>query len=95
MLADQCPNVCLDTSSSNTWIRYQPENLDLPGVFRKALDVLGPRRLLFGSDSSWFPRGYVRPILDQQVGILREIGADEETAQLVLGGNLRRILGVE
>jgi predicted TIM-barrel fold metal-dependent hydrolase len=95
MLAHQCPNVCLDTSGSNTWVRCLAENVDLLDVFRKALDVLGPRRLLFGSDSSWFPRGYVREALDQQIGILREIGAEQETAQLVLGGNLRRILGVK
>src|SRR6202042_1719769 len=55
MVADLCPNVYLDTSSSNGWMRYQAEDLDLARVFRKALDVLGPKRLLFGSDSSWFP----------------------------------------
>ena len=44
MVADQCPNVYLDTSSSNSRIRYQTDNLDLSGVFRKAIDVLGPKR---------------------------------------------------
>ncbi len=58
MLCDLCPNVYLDTSSSNSWIRYQPGMLDLKGVFRKALEVAGPQRLLFGSDSSFFPRGW-------------------------------------
>src|SRR5581483_83992 len=29
MLCDLCPNVYLDTSSSNSWMRYQPEELDL------------------------------------------------------------------
>src|SRR4030095_3473813 len=56
MLADLCPNVLLDTSSSNGWIRYHPA-LTLAGVFRQALAVAGPDRLLFGSDSSFFPRG--------------------------------------
>ena len=36
MLADLCPNVYLDTSSSNSWMRY--EGLDLKTVFRRALD---------------------------------------------------------
>jgi predicted TIM-barrel fold metal-dependent hydrolase len=54
MLADLCPNVYLDTSSSNGWMRY--EGLDLKTIFRRALDVVGPSRLLFGSDSSFFPR---------------------------------------
>ena len=39
MLADLCPNVYLDTSSSNSWMRY--EGLDLKTVFRRALDVAG------------------------------------------------------
>ena len=94
MVADQCPNVYLDTSSSNTWLRYQPGGLDLAGAFRQALDVLGPKRLLFGSDSSWFPRGYVRSVLDGQVEILHQLRVDEEAAKDILGGNLRRLLGL-
>jgi hypothetical protein len=51
MLADLCPNVYLDTASSNSWIKY--EGLELKTVFRRALDVVGPGRLLFGTDSSF------------------------------------------
>jgi uncharacterized protein len=60
-------------------------------VFRKALDVVGPSRLLFGSDSSWFPRGWVRQIFDEQAAVLAEIGISEEAAREVFGGNMRRI----
>jgi predicted TIM-barrel fold metal-dependent hydrolase len=91
MLADLCPNVYLDTSSSNGWMKYQTEDLTLEKVFAKALKVLGPKRLLFGSDSSWFPRGWVQPVFDAQVNALANIGADEETARAILGGNLMRI----
>jgi hypothetical protein len=91
MLADLCPNVYLDTSSSNSWMRYQTEDMDLARVFRKALDVLGPKRLLFGSDSSWFPRGWMKRVFDDQLAALRQIGADEETVRNILGGNLMRI----
>ena len=59
MLADLCPNVVLDTSSSNHWIDYHP-GLTLVDVFRQALLVAGPSRLLFGTDSSFFPRGWNR-----------------------------------
>ncbi|MEZ5316742.1 MAG: amidohydrolase family protein, partial [Vicinamibacterales bacterium] len=48
MAADAAPNILLDTSSSNGWIRYHP-GLTLPDVFARALDVLGPGRLLFGT----------------------------------------------
>jgi hypothetical protein len=66
MVCDLCPNIYLDTSSSNSWIRYQPEALDLSQVFRCALNVAGPERLLFGSDSSIFPRGWNNAIFEAQ-----------------------------
>jgi len=77
MLADLCPNVWLDTSSSNAWIKYV--GLTLADVFRRALTVVGPDRLLFGSDSSFFPRGWVRDVYERQVTALDEIGASAET----------------
>ena len=90
MLADLCPNVYLDTSSSNSWMRY--EGLDLATVFRRALGVVGPNRLLFGSDSSFFPRGWNREIFETQVRVLQEIGVGGEDARKILGGNLQRVL---
>jgi len=92
MLCDLCPNVHLDTSSTNGWMRYQPESLDLKGVFRKALEVAGPRRLLFGSDSSFFPRGWHAQIFQTQVQVLRDMEIPADHARLILGGNLERLL---
>jgi hypothetical protein len=92
MLCDLCPNVYLDTSSSNSWMRYQPETLELKTVFRKALDVAGPRRLLFGSDSSFFPRGWHAQILEKQIEALRALDVSAEDAGLILGGNLERLV---
>ena len=43
-------------------------------MFRQALSVAGPARLLFGTDSSFFPRGWQRPIYDGQLRILEELG---------------------
>ena len=90
MLADLCPNVYLDTSSSNSWMRY--EGLDLKHVFRRALDVVGPTRLLFGTDSSFFPRGWVHEVFDVQAKALYELGVSASDASLIFGGNLERIL---
>jgi hypothetical protein len=90
MLADLCPNVYLDTSSSNSWMRY--EGLSLVDVFRRALDVMGPQRLLFGSDSSFFPRGWNRTIFDAQQEALREIGVSADTARHIFGLNLEMLL---
>jgi len=92
MLCDLCPNVYLDTSSSNSWIRYQPADLNLKSVFRKALEVVSPRRLLFGSDSSFFPRGWHAQVFETQVQALRDIEIPADHAGLILGGNLERLL---
>jgi uncharacterized protein len=92
MLCDLCPNVALDTSSSNSWVRYQAPELDLKTVFRRALDVVGCSRLLFGTDSSFFPRGWLSPVFAEQQQILAELGVVKEEAQLILGGNLDRLM---
>jgi len=91
MLADMCPNVYLDTSSSNSWLKYQPSTMDLRQVFRRALDVLGPTRLLFGTDSSFFPRGWHRTVFDDQARCLWELGVGAADARLIFGGNLQRM----
>jgi predicted TIM-barrel fold metal-dependent hydrolase len=86
MLCDLCPNVYLDTSSSNSWMIY--EHLDLRAVFRRTIDVIGPTRLLFGSDSSFFPRGWHAAIFEVQSKALYEIGIDEAAARLIFHDNL-------
>lgn len=90
MLCDMCPNVHLDTSSSNSWMRY--EALDLKQVFSRALDVAGPKRLLFGTDSSFFPRGWQEPVFACQVQVLAALGLNKADAQAILGGNFDRLL---
>jgi uncharacterized protein len=92
MLADLCPNVYLDTSSSNQWMKYQESNLDLRQVFRRALEVAGPRRLLFGTDSSFFPRGWHSQIFEDQSRALYELNVSEEDARSIFSENLLRIL---
>jgi predicted TIM-barrel fold metal-dependent hydrolase len=89
MLADLCPNVYLDTSSSNSWMRY--EGLDLKTVFRRALDVVGPQRLLFGTDSSYFPRGWNYAIFEAQTRAMLDLGISTADARLIIGENLPRL----
>ncbi len=91
MVCDLCPNVFLDTSSSNSWMRYEEAHLDLRNVFRRAMDVAGPKRLLFGTDSSFFPRGWYAHIFEEQAKALYELGATEEQARLIFGENLRQL----
>jgi predicted TIM-barrel fold metal-dependent hydrolase len=90
MVADLCPNVFLDTSSSNSWMRY--EGLDLKTVFHRAMDVAGARRLLFGTDSSFFPRGWNHEVFEAQTRALLDLGISGSDARLILGENLQRLL---
>ncbi|MDP8980310.1 MAG: amidohydrolase family protein [Acidobacteriota bacterium] len=91
MLCDLCPNVFLDTSSSNSWMRYEDAH-DLRTVFKRALEVCGPKRLLFGSDSSFFPRGWNATVLEAQMTALYEIGVNADVARAVLHENLHHLL---
>lgn len=93
LVASVCPNVHADTSSSNRWMATVPD-LTLAKVFARALEVMGPSRLLFGTDSSFFPRGWVADVRARQLAALREVGARDEDVSLILGGNFDRIFPV-
>ena len=94
LLAAHCPNVFIDTSSANGWMRYMPYPMDLKLVFQRTLEAVGPERIIFGTDSSHFPRGFRREILDDQLGILKALGVSKADAQLIMGGNIARLLGL-
>ena len=93
MLADLAPNVYLDTSSSNRWMAYDPAGLDLRTVFRRTLDVVGPGRILFGTDSSFFPRGWNADIFEQQTKVMYELALDASEARQILCDNLVGLFG--
>jgi uncharacterized protein len=90
MAADQCGNIVLDTSSSNGWMKYHP-GLTLEAVFRQALAVAGPDRLLFGTDSSFFPRGWQQPVHEAQAAALAAANATSDTRRKIMGGNFARL----
>jgi uncharacterized protein len=90
MAAEQAPNILLDTSSSNAWMKYYP-GLTLEAVFRSALSVVGPERVLFGTDSSFFPRGWQKGIYDTQRAALDAIGVSVEDQARIFGGNFERL----
>ena len=93
MAAEQCGNVHLDSSSSNGWMKYDP-GLTLDQVFRQALAVIGPDRVLFGTDSSFFPRGWQQPIYAAQDAALRAIGTAETDREKIFGGNFDRLFPI-
>ena len=90
MAADQCPTIHLDTSSSNSWMKYYP-GLTLESVFRQAMAVAGPERLLFGTDSSFFPRGWQQGVHAEQRRAVEAIGLDADAQAKIFGGNFNRL----
>jgi len=65
MAATVAPNIRFDTSSSNSWLKFHP-GLTLAEVFARAIDCVGRERLLFGTDSSFFPRGWQTSVYREQ-----------------------------
>jgi predicted TIM-barrel fold metal-dependent hydrolase len=82
--------VHLDTSSSNSWIKFTP-GLTLEHVFRTALTVVGPDRLIFGTDSSFFPRGWNGEVYEKQKSALDAIGVSADWQRKIFGENFARL----
>ena len=89
-----CPNVCVDTSGSLQWIRWVPGDVTIKYLFRKFYETVGPTRIIFGSDSSWFPRGFARRYLQDQFRDCVDLGMPDEHLQLIFGGNAARLLRI-
>jgi predicted TIM-barrel fold metal-dependent hydrolase len=92
MAADQASNIVLDSSSSNSWVKFDPR-LTVRDAFARALDCIGPERLMFGTDSSFFPRGWQQPVFDAQRAILDDLGVNAAAQGAIFGGNFTRIFG--
>ncbi|MFQ6066246.1 MAG: amidohydrolase family protein [bacterium] len=94
-LAYQCNNIYYDTSSSNVWINYLPHKTTLKGIFQRFLDTAGSSRLIFGTDSNFFPRGYRYDIFLEQKRILDELGVAKEEQENIFGGNILKLLSLK
>lgn len=88
-----CPNVLVDTSGSNQWMRWMPYEVTLETLFRKFRETVGASRIVFGTDSSWFPRGFTRQYLEAQVRAMGDVGYTEDERDQVLYRNMAGLLG--
>ena len=55
--------------------------------------MVGPDRLLFGTDSSFFPRGWNGEIYQKQKSALDAIGVSADDQNKIFGENFANILG--
>ena len=95
MAGTMCENVYVDTSSSNAWMHTQAAPLDLEAVLGRALQVFGPERILFGTDSSVFPRGWRSDLHAEQLQALGRMGLDDVDCARIFGGNAARLLRLD
>ncbi len=99
MLFYQTNNVVVDSSGSNSWMQYLPYDLTVTKVFEKALKAGGSCRIVFGTDSSFFPRGFRYNILEEQYNAVKslcpQLCYSEEDVDLIFRGNILRLTGFE
>jgi predicted TIM-barrel fold metal-dependent hydrolase len=97
LLQYQADNVYMDSSGSNVWMKYLPQDLTLKDVFRHALRAGGPDKILFGTDSTFFPRGFRFNILEDQFNAVQSLKKDglidDEGVEKIFGGNLKGLTG--
>lgn len=87
-----CENIYVDTSGSNQWMRWMPYPFTIDIAFQKFYETFGPERIIFGTDSAAFPRGFVMDYLKEQNKAVRFLGMSDEEAQLIFAGNILRLL---
>lgn len=94
-LAWACPNIYIDTSGSNQWTRWMPYPLTVRDLFHKFYQTIGPSRILFGTDSQWFPRGFVTQYFDTQMRDCVELGMPDTDIDLIFSGNAKALLKIQ
>jgi uncharacterized protein len=92
MAGASASNICVDTSSSNSWTALQSPRPTLAEVFARTLEVFGQARILFGTDSNTFPTGWRKDRFEEQHAALRSLGTNAAVEEAIFGGNARALL---
>ena len=92
-LAYHTENIWVDTSGTNNWRDYTPGRPSLEDVFRDLLRTYGPRRIMFGTDST-LSHEYREAILAEQQAAFQRLETTAEDQALIFGGNARRLFAL-
>jgi predicted TIM-barrel fold metal-dependent hydrolase len=90
-----CRNVSIDTSGSNQWVSWVDGDWTVKKLFRKYLETIGSERIIFGTDSSYFPRGFAVRYLQDQIRDCRELGLTDEQLRNIYSGNAARLFKMD
>ncbi|MGY5876566.1 MAG: amidohydrolase family protein [Candidatus Thorarchaeota archaeon] len=97
MLFYQTANVVVDSSGSNMWLKYLPYDLTITKIYEKALRAGAACRIVFGTDSSFFPRGFRMNILQEQydavMSLCPQMCYSDEDVSLIFRENILRLTG--
>jgi len=93
-LAYHTENIWVDTSGTNNWRDYPPGAPSLDEGFRDLLRTYGPRRIMFGTDST-MPGEYREGVLREQCEVFARLEITEEDRAAVFGGNARRLFHLQ
>lgn len=89
-----CENVLVDTSGSNQWRHYTWPEPSLVDMFRVFYTRFGSTRIVFGTDSSYFPRGWVLNYVIEQLRAAEEAGISTSGLEEIFSINAKRLLKV-
>ncbi len=93
-LAYHTENIWVDTSGTNNWREYTPGAPSLDAIFGDLLRTYGPRRVMFGTDST-LPGEYREAILAEQREVFEHLTETREDRTAIFGGNARRLFGLQ
>ena len=85
----------MDTSGLNRWIDYVPYEISLRRVFEQTLDIFGPEKIIYGTDSRILSKGYRQGVFEEQDEILKGLRLGAEERALIMGKNMLRLIGKE
>ncbi len=85
-------NVYAESSSSNAWMKYLPYNINLTQVFQKVIDARGVDQIIFGTDSTFLPRGWRKPIFDTQLAICNALELNQKEIDMIFYKTLEKLI---
>lgn len=85
-------NVYAETSSSNRWMDFMAYDINLQQVFERVVKASGTDHIIFGTDSTSFPRGWRKPIFDTQLAVCNAIGFNQGQIDQIFYKNLEQLV---
>ncbi len=81
-------NLYVDSSGTNNWREYTPEQMELKDVFKRTIEIFGASKVLFGTDTVLKnDTGYRTAIMKEQKEIIHSVCKTKAEAEMILTQN--------